>query len=238
MATLRNFDQMWSAYPCPGGPASAAKEAIGGRVNQPAITNTCVVRVSRSFNYSGNLIPNRSSDEIVTVPGADGKQYALRVREFTRYLKRKYGRSDLEHDYPEPGGGPVPPQLQGRQGVIIFEVEGWSDATGHADLWDGAACRHSSCFNRASRVMLWLVDDAAPSHRLDGSVGVGGQNRKADVELVQTLLTARGLDPGPIDGRAGPRTNAAIRTFQADFLGRPDGRIDVDGRSWRELQGL
>ncbi|MEX1363517.1 MAG: T6SS effector amidase Tae4 family protein [Nannocystaceae bacterium] len=145
-----------------------------------------------------------------------------------------YGRPDHEQEYPAPGGGEVPSSFKGRQGVIIFEVDGWNDATGHVDLWNGSRCRHNGYFHKASRVMLWEVDDA-PRLRLAGSVGEGGRNRTEDVEVVQQLLADNGVDPGRIDGHAGPKTIAAIRKFQSRFLANPDGRVDPDGRTWREL---
>lgn len=69
-----------------------------------------------------------------------------------------------------------------------------------------------------------------------GSVGRGGRNRKADVRLVQTLLTRAGANPGPIDGLIGPKTRGGITEFQEKFLySNPDGRIDVGGSTWRAL---
>lgn len=233
---LYDFDAMWDAYPNPGGSAEAAKHTIGGQALAETIQNTCVLRISRCFNYSGQPIPNSPGDEILTIRGGDGLNYALRVREFLRYMRRKYGPPDLEHEYPPPGGGAVPESFKGRQGVIAFEVDGWLDATGHFDLWNGARCRHSAYFSRAQKVMLWEVADA-PAQRLGGSVGQGGANDRDDVALVQRLLAGRGIDPGPVDGLVGPRTIAAIRRFQADFLRRPDGRVDPDGRTFRELVG-
>jgi hypothetical protein len=70
---------------------------------------------------------------------------------------------------------------------------------------------------------------------LAGSVGQGGRNLRADVILVQTLLKARGFNPGGVDGLCGGRTIAAIRAFQAGFLSRPDGLIDVGGTTWNRL---
>lgn len=236
-ARLRNFDQMWDAYPNPGGTADEAKHTVGGQATAEAIDNTCVLRISRAFNYSGNPIPKSSTDEILTIRGGDGLHYALRVREFTRYMRRKYGPPPYEHTYPAPGGGDVPASFKGRQGVVIFEVDGWTDATGHADLWNGARCRHNAYFNRASHVMLWEVDDA-PTLRIGGSVGQGGKNDRDDVELVQQLLADNGIDPGAIDGICGAKTIAAIRKLQSRFLRSPDGRVDPDGRSFRELLGL
>jgi len=69
------------------------------------------------------------------------------------------------------------------------------------------------------------------------SVGQGGRNLRADVETVQTLLKAKGYDPGIVDGRCGQGTIGAIRRFQATFMSNPDGRIDPGGGSWRRLSG-
>ena len=227
---------MWDAYPNPGEGAEAAKSTIGGAALSDNIKNTCVLRVSRAFNYSGNPIPRSSTDEILTIRGGDRMNYALRVREFVRYLRRKYGRPELEHDYPEGAGGPIPDGFLGRQGVIAFEVDGWDDATGHVDLWNGTKCRHNAYFNRASKVMLWRVDDE-PREAIASSVGRGGNNGRDDVIVVQNLLADAGIDPGPIDGLVGPKTIAAIEEFQSRFLTTPDGRVDPDGRTWRELLG-
>ncbi len=72
---------------------------------------------------------------------------------------------------------------------------------------------------------------------LTASVGLGGRNLRHDVERVQRLLTSAGFSPGAIDGRFGPRTAAAILSYQSQFLTRPDGRIDPGGRTWRRLSG-
>ena len=83
-----NFDSMWNEYPL--GEAAAVKKRIGGNVDADWITNTCVVRVSRAFNYSGHHIPNDRAS-LVTVRGGDRLRYAFRVAEFSRYLKAVYG---------------------------------------------------------------------------------------------------------------------------------------------------
>lgn len=69
------------------------------------------------------------------------------------------------------------------------------------------------------------------------SVGQGGRNLRSDVTTVQTLLKAKGYDPGIVDGSCGQGTVGAIRRFQATFMARPDGLIDAGGGSWRRLSG-
>ena len=72
---------------------------------------------------------------------------------------------------------------------------------------------------------------------ISASVGAAGRNIRADVAVVQRQLNARGLSAGTVDGLCGPRTLHAILGFQAGFLPRPDGRIDVNGLTWRQLAG-
>ena len=44
---------------------------------------------------------------------------------------------------------------------------------------------------------------------------------------VQTALAVRGYQPGPLDGRAGPKTTKAIKAFQQDCGLDPDGQVGV-----------
>lgn len=239
---LSNFDSMWNEYPL--GEAAAVKKRIGSNVDADWITNTCVVRVSRAFNYSGHSIPNGRAG-LETVKGGEHFRYAFRVVEFRRYLKAVYGAPNITFEK-----GPIdeiPSNFLGKQGVIGFEVKGWSDATGHFDLWKGKKCINSDYFNRAHKVDLWEVPDSedratairpAPMlHKILGSVGRGGKNSTRDVSLIQLLLSQRGYDPGLIDGVCDQETEDTIHTFQLRFLRNPDGRVDVDGRTWKELNG-
>lgn len=75
-----------------------------------------------------------------------------------------------------------------------------------------------------------------------GSVGIGGQNRSADVVLVQQLLNiARsvslsvGQSALKTDGIAGPLTIAAINKLQKAALGFSDGRVDPGGQTLGRL---
>jgi len=244
---LTHFDRMWNAYPNPGEGADAAKATVGGAAMAPWITNTCVLRVSRSMNEAGHAIPGNTPG-LFTIVGGDGMRYALRVIEMSQYLTTTYGPPSLRVVIPVEGA-PTPPSFLGRQGIICFDVKGWTDATGHFDLWNGERCVHNHYFHRAQVAYLWEVSSADPAlslsappprarPMLSGSVGASGLNRRDDVRVVQQLLANRGIDPGTIDGLVGTKTIEAIRTMQAAFLTRPDGRIDVDGRSWNELNKL
>jgi hypothetical protein len=247
MTRLINFQRMWSEYPI--GTSEEVKARIGGAVNAAWITNTCVVRLSRSLNYAGMPIPAQAPS-FATLAGADGLRYGFRVRELKAYLQEVYGAPQLSFTYGRQGG-PPPATFAGQKGIVCFDVEAWSDATGHFDLWDGARCINHPYFDLATAVHLWRVDDGdaatvqpaqeapmAPPRPLSASVGAGGANRPDDVRLVQTLLAARGVDPGPADGEVRAQLVEAIKTFQRGFTTSPDGRVDVGGRTFRELNGI
>lgn len=82
---------------------------------------------------------------------------------------------------------------------------------------------------------------ALPGNPIGGSVGAGGQNRSADVKLVQRLLNAvpkarsGPLSPLDVDGYCGPITNGAIKRFQSGNGCYADGRIDVGGKTQQVL---
>lgn len=144
--TLPKFDALWAQYP--NGSAEEVKALIGGNVNADWITNTCTIRVSRALNYSGFLIPG-TIPGLTTVKGADNKRYAFRVSEFRRYMRAVLGPPDIT--------GIKPEDFAGKKGLIAFEVTGWSDATGHFDLWDGSKPAHAEYFAKASKVQLWIA---------------------------------------------------------------------------------
>lgn len=76
---------------------------------------------------------------------------------------------------------------------------------------------------------------------IGGSVGERGKNFEADVLTIQKLLNPHvaglGLERLKEDGDIGIRTIGAIRKYQAHVLGmtKPDGRVDVGGRTWKAL---
>jgi len=62
---------------------------------------------------------------------------------------------------------------------------------------------------------------------------VAAQSKKVSVRQVQQALVTAGYVPGPVDGRLGPRTRAALRLFQQNKA--LDDNVEID---WSTLQAL
>lgn len=139
--------------------ADQVKALIGGNVDADYITNLCTVRMSRALNGAGAPIPN-GAPGLTTVRGGDGKRYAIRVKEFRQYMRATYGAPTLTER-----GGVVADSFRGKQGIIIFDVRVWSDASGHVDLWDGSTCAYHGYWAEAFEVSLWQAPAAASGTR-------------------------------------------------------------------------
>ncbi|WP_199272351.1 type VI secretion system amidase effector protein Tae4 [Paraburkholderia acidisoli] len=147
----------------PADPGKKVAEVIGGNVakniNSPEVatrwSNTCAVRMSYILNEAGLAIPAMTGK---TVSGADKRQYFFRVKDLIVFLKHRWGQAEVVA-YPPSGGG----TLAEKKGVILFEVSGWSDAAGHATLFDGKSCYDHCYFNepevkyRTDRANFWSL---------------------------------------------------------------------------------
>lgn len=159
MTGLPNWDVLKNHYPAQ--PAAVVFKQIGGKVefnySIRVFENACATRVSRALNYSGegHKIPRyravgpNGKFEVQVSSGANKLWYIFRVKILKKYLTERYGAPDVYE--------PVQhrEKLQGRRGIIIYEVSGWSDATGHADLWDGTKCVYQGYGNVANTVLFW-----------------------------------------------------------------------------------
>lgn len=136
---------------------------IGGKFKglyrHPAYQNTCAVRMSYGFNRSG-LKMGEATSKGGTVKGGDGYLYWIRVTDLKAHLSEQFRGADEELTLP-----PIPAsllndsaamsakfkervriaqawldtKLAGRSGIVVFNVTGWGDASGHFTLWDGNA---------------------------------------------------------------------------------------------------
>lgn len=145
----------------PNKPAKDVFTEIGGKVKLNydigVFTNACATRISRALNLSGEThrIPyfktkNSVGEDVVQVSSGGKKNwYIFRVKAMIEYLTQSYGSPSisLPSDYKK--------LLSGKKGVIIFEVSGWADASGHADLWNGKTCVGSDYGEKSSRILFW-----------------------------------------------------------------------------------
>jgi hypothetical protein len=152
-ATLPPFSVLWANYPTDIDP-ELVKKAIGGKVDLPWIKNTCAIRMSRALNKGGYLLP-KSYPGLNVISGADGHWYAFRVSELKLYLEKVFGKPKLDYKNTRKSGT-APALFQSKKGIIVFEVDQWSDATGHITLWNGNQCRANDCYwDKAHTISLW-----------------------------------------------------------------------------------
>jgi len=132
---LPDFEALAKFYPS-GSDAAQVRHEIGGSVDKDWYVNTCVIRVSKSLNYTNELIP-ADSGALKTRKGADGKWYGLSVRQFWRYMLKTYGKPLVYAEKDAKSGRIDRSKFSGPRGIIGFRVKGWDDARGHFTLWDG-----------------------------------------------------------------------------------------------------
>ena len=160
--TLPTYAQLSKNYPGEGYSTQQVRQLIGGAANNSRFENTCVLRMSRAFNYANAQarIPGGKTG-LYTVLGADKLHYALRVAEFREYMLDTYGNPQKVSVLKDKKLDKT--KFIGAAGVICFDVSGWGDATGHFSLWDGSNCSYCGdheYFNmvegvRTNRISLW-----------------------------------------------------------------------------------
>ena len=160
------FNAAWAASQRIISPVNQSEKVasiIGGTVAKniglaPPIgwRNTCAIRMSYILNQSGVSIPRTLGK---TVSGAEKKWYFFRVRDLIDFLTYRWGSADLILPFPVSRNE----DMSARRGVILFEVSGWQDASGHASLWDGSRCYDHCYFNqdgvnyRTNRASFWSL---------------------------------------------------------------------------------
>jgi hypothetical protein len=157
--TSLKFDTLLSNYPR-GSPDSvnSVKTLIGGGIDAGDVTNTCAIRLSRSLNYGGLLIP-KDRPGLYVRSGNDKKWYAFRMRELGRFLKVKIGAPGIELKSP-----PFKRKRFGEmKGIIKFDIVFSDGATGHIDLWDGTTFMHEAdagqdYFAIAKEIAFWRLE--------------------------------------------------------------------------------
>ena len=131
---LPTFEQLKRNYLTDHNPA-VVLHTIGGKIgNLAPTTNTCVMRMSRAFNYAGKQyeIP-ADLPRLRTLPGSDRKNYAYNVQDFLAYLAHRYGPPTISRKYVRGEKESSSPFL-GKTGIIAWQIEGWGrcDRTFHS----------------------------------------------------------------------------------------------------------
>ena len=156
------FSEVWASYPMQMA-APSVFQLVGGKVYElhkadpVAYGNACALRLSRSFNYGGLTITSAATG--YKVSGGDGKNYLLRVQDVIAFVKANFGSPDI---IVTTNGQDKSTNFSGKQGILIFKVSGWRDATGHVTLWDGAECGDHCYFThpadpkvKTTEILFW-----------------------------------------------------------------------------------
>lgn len=150
------FNLAWAASQkiySPTDPAEHVAKVIGGAVavnirnpdQHRRWKNTCAVRMSYILAHAGLIIPSIPKQ---TVSGGDLRQYFFRVPDLISFLRKQWGKPDFVLSYP-----PSPQHLHSQKGVILFEIDGWRDARGHASLFNGMTCYDHCYFDEPGKLV-------------------------------------------------------------------------------------
>lgn len=140
-----------------GKTVSGVGSKIGGKVDyninvvpqgQGRFENACAIRMSYVLNKTGFKIPYISGQ---TVSGQQGDWYIFKVKTLISYLSTTFGKPD--HTFVDPTAA----KLAKHKGILVFEVDQWTDATGHATIWDGAYCSDKCYFPQSKKAYIWIL---------------------------------------------------------------------------------
>jgi hypothetical protein len=153
-----SWDDMYKFYPSEAIPSATFYGMVGksfvnaNAANPDSYSNTCAARMSYALNRSGmplGVAPNGGN-----LKGDDGKNYWIRVVQLRDHLKKQFKGGDEVCEVTSistktPSSKELDERvkyvkenflnkIKGKHGIVVFEVSGWSDASGHFTLWDGA----------------------------------------------------------------------------------------------------
>jgi hypothetical protein len=130
---------MLANYPAEGVTTEDLYETIGGGLpenyqkNPYSWENSCAIRMSKALNYSGIKLPKAPSRG-GNINGKDGFNYWIRVKDLQPELIRQLKSIKPLDKKAAPG---IVSEFENKKGIIVFDVAGWANATGHFTLWDG-----------------------------------------------------------------------------------------------------
>jgi len=148
------FNQIWRAYP----PDSVTSESLRASIGFGSwISNTCAIRTTMALNAAGFQPAVIGKARWI----AKGKPYLIRVLEMQQFMLAAFGSPYAVGDKGRQSGGNwiAPASFIGKAGIVRWSECGFSDATGHFDVWNGhdQTIRGHGYFGRCQRVELWNV---------------------------------------------------------------------------------
>lgn len=117
--------------------------------------NTCAARMSYALNRSGIKLPSTGG---YSLKGEDGFRYWMRVKELKDYMSKRFSNPDISYNPKQIQNitenrrsklkdemiekvnlvqSEFLPKISNKKGIIVFDVVGWGNASGHFTLWDG-----------------------------------------------------------------------------------------------------
>lgn len=111
--------------------------------------NTCAARMSYALNRSGVRLPKAPADG--SLVGDDKFNYWVRVKDLKAFMIKRFKSPDISYSPKQVSDTrsteakqrikevetQLLPKIKGKKGIIVFDVKGWSNASGHFTLWDG-----------------------------------------------------------------------------------------------------
>jgi len=161
-----NFYKVWEGYPSQHevpSPELLPQLGFGSWV-----TNTCSIRTSLALRNIG-LEPGEIAKSKWV---AKGKRYLIRVAEVQPFLEATFGRPivsggpGVPTDQTDGEGNRIfdhPASFQGKAGIIHYWDCGWSDATGHFDVWDGKQIRSHGYPDKCKNMAVYSVCNPIPN---------------------------------------------------------------------------
>lgn len=148
-------------------------------------------------------------------------------------------RISLRNDGAAPYTGPIVlTDRFGRPGVQAVQVVSGAGWSCNRPVGDVVPCIKSNATLRSGQVdsfdIAVVVNGQRDGGQIRGCAALGVSNTaQSRVALAQTIMNQRGLNAGPVDGRSGPRTYAALAQLQGQ-LGLPASR-DFDDKLFAAL---
>jgi hypothetical protein len=138
-----SWADMLKNYPATAITTKALYDEIGGGLPASLVKdpesweNSCSIRMSKALNYSNAKLPKAPSKG-GTIKGKDGNNYWIRVKDLKKYLVEKLKEPDVE----EAGAPGIVDKFKNKKGIIVFDVTGWYNASGHFTIWDGVDLKY------------------------------------------------------------------------------------------------